>query len=97
MVDENKALLLLARSYGYIADCVLELDNFAKLVIDKAALRLNELLTLLGVRVEERRVDFSLFVLEGDVEGKDESVGDAFGCVRVSWSVLRYQLCPRPS
>jgi len=59
LVDDDKRPRLLLRVDVLVADEVLELDNLLQLGVDKAALRLDQLLALLGRRVEERRVDLT--------------------------------------
>lgn len=48
LVDDDETLGLLSRIDIDVADGILELDDLPQLVVDKAALRLDKLLTLLG-------------------------------------------------
>lgn len=83
LVDDDEGLLGVAA-----ADLVLELDDALQLGVDEAALALDQLLALLGARVEEARVDLGLLVLETHVHGQDVGVLEALGHVGVAGAVV---------
>jgi len=60
LVDENERPRLLLGVDVLIADEVLELDNLLELGVHEPTFRLDELLSLLGVRVEEGGVDLAV-------------------------------------
>ena len=74
-----------------VAHGLLERDDLAHLGVGELALGLDELLALLGGRVEEARVDLRLLVLERDVEREDEAVLEPLGHVRVPSTVVEHE------
>ncbi|KAG9527101.1 hypothetical protein KCV07_g393, partial [Aureobasidium melanogenum] len=83
LVDNDKALGAIGT-----ANLLLQLNNFAQLLVNKSALTLDQLFSLFGARVVEARVDLGLLVFQTDVEGKDESVFDTLGHIGVSSAVV---------
>ena len=71
LVDEDERPRLLLRVDVLIADEVLELDNLLELGVHEPTFRLDELLSLLGVRVEEGGVD-----LAGEEEKREGRRGE---------------------
>ena len=63
LVDDDEVLGLLVRADHLVANLVLEFDDLLQLVVNELALRLDELFTLFGRRVEESRVDLAAIVL----------------------------------
>jgi len=65
LVDEDERPRLLLGVDVLIADKVLELDDLLELGVDEPTFRLDELLSLLSVRVEEGGVDLAVKWREG--------------------------------
>lgn len=72
LVDNDKVLLAIIAT-----NLLFEFNNLLELGINEATLTLDELISLVGARVEEARVDFSLLVLQADVHGQDVAVLEA--------------------
>ena len=73
---------------GTITQSLLELDNLHDTVVSELSLGLDELLSLVGVAPEESGVDLGLFVLEGDVEAHDVTVGETAWHVALATTVI---------
>ena len=63
MVDNDETFWLFVGSNSLITNGIFELDNLLQSVVDKSSLGLDELLPLLGGRVEESRVDLTGYQL----------------------------------
>lgn len=106
MVDNDETFWLFVGSNSLITDGILELDNLLQSVVDKSSLRFDQLLPLLGGRVEESRVDLAIHELSPTVQGagslrflvferyvqsEDESILDLLGHIRMPSSVIHDQ------
>ena len=63
LVDNDETFWLFVGSNSLITNGIFELDNLLQSVVDKSSLGLDELLPLLGGRVEESRVDLTGYQL----------------------------------
>ena len=106
MVDNDETFWLFVGSNSLITDGILELDNLLQSVIDESSFRFDQLLSLLGRRVEESRVDLAgyqlspnvpgvsslrFLVFERYVQGKDEGILDLLWHIRMPSSVIHDQ------
>ncbi len=82
LVDNDKVLV------GAITELLLELNDLQNAVISELTLRLNQLLSLIGIAPEESGVDLGLFVLKGNIEAHDVAVLQSGGHVALSATVI---------
>ncbi len=85
MVDNDESLV------SAVADLLLEFDNLSALFVSESSFTGSQLFSLFGGGEEETRVDFGLFVFEGDVQSEDVAVFQGLGHIGMSGTVIQNQ------
>jgi hypothetical protein len=106
LVDNDETFWLFVRSNSLITNGILELDNLLQSVVDESSFRFDQLLPLLGGRVEESRVYLAIrqlspavqgtgslrfLVFKRYVQGKDEGILNLLWHIRMPSSVIHDQ------
>mmetsp|Transcript_1708 Transcript_1708/g.3815 ORF Transcript_1708/g.3815 Transcript_1708/m.3815 type:complete len:224 (+) Transcript_1708:813-1484(+) len=84
LIDHDEAFTLLThRSF--------EIHNLPTPLVQPLSFALDQLLTLLGVRVEETTLHLRLFVFEGDIARHDVTIVQHLGHIRMSPAMIQHQ------